>query len=847
MTDKAHSLVNEGSRHAIHDLTYANASDRIAGINEGKGYNPPPSNKLWHIAKQDDDDSLWMIVDVSPLTWKQIPTGVAGTPNLDDGYDNFGVNPSTVVVDAAEGQGTTLKYDLNSASVDRYFEVDTANGKDATVNGGTTYYTGFRVVNGADSAGYFRNATNALDFVGALNDSTLSLSNSLIWDIENVQKFDSKTGSQNLREDITSDYFYFKGADVASVTGLTAASGVQSFLTVNAPINQSGTAGYNALLVDVDVNAEGSGEKNLIKADYGGAIRFRVDSTGAIVSRSSTADGSTDLIRLADSAAATQFRVDSDGNTRIGIGTPGIATGAGDLYVTGKGEFDDTVEFASLTRVVDDASFALGTSNDVRILYNTVQTPDSLFLGVSADSNAMIIAQVADRSYDFAHALQTNPTLFIQSANQSLTEWLSLAHDQTYARLNTGTGAVCIGTGTPGVATGVGDLYVTDAIECDGNLTVGTDIVQVGNHFSSDTDATFGHQDSSNYGAVRWRATAQTPDTTLWMTGIVSNAIVVCEYDDRSFDFAHALQTNPTLFGHSANQSTTEWWSLTHDQTYARLNTGTGAVCIGTSSPAVAIGLGDLFVTGELELNDSIYMKNDRSLVLGTTDQARIIYGTGQNPDGIVFGVGASNNSLILAQVADIAFNFAHSLQTNPTLFGHSANQSTTEWWSLTHDQTDAVLASGAGALSLAPASGVIKYPDAGQTLYDISPASNQTATGDTTSETLFANNFGFGNALYQKSDGEWADADADAISTMPCRALALESGTGTKLVLRRGWIRDDAWSWTPGAPVYISTTGGGLTQTKPSGTGDQVQIVGYAETADILDFNPSTVIVEVA
>jgi hypothetical protein len=142
---------------------------------------------------------------------------------------------------------------------------------------------------------------------------------------------------------------------------------------------------------------------------------------------------------------------------------------------------------------------------------------------------------------------------------------------------------------------------------------------------------------------------------------------------------------------------------------------------------------------------------------------------------------------------------------------------------------------------------GSITLNDAAQTLYDVAPASDHTATGDTVSATVDTNASGFAAALYQASDGNWDEADADAIATMPCRALALETGTGTKLILRRGWIRDDSWAWTPGAPVYVSTTTGGLTQTKPSGTGDQVQIVGYAETADILDFNPSTVIVEVA
>lgn len=75
-------------------------------------------------------------------------------------------------------------------------------------------------------------------------------------------------------------------------------------------------------------------------------------------------------------------------------------------------------------------------------------------------------------------------------------------------------------------------------------------------------------------------ATADTPDTTLFAVGTDSEAIVICQKGDIGFDFAHADQTNPTIFGHSANQSTTEWWSLTHDATNGVLDVGTGVVSI---------------------------------------------------------------------------------------------------------------------------------------------------------------------------------------------------------------------------------------------------------------------------
>lgn len=75
--------------------------------------------------------------------------------------------------------------------------------------------------------------------------------------------------------------------------------------------------------------------------------------------------------------------------------------------------------------------------------------------------------------------------------------------------------------------------------------------------------------------ALSWR-TEDTPDTTKLLVGNLSNAIVVTEFADVSFDFAHPLQTNPTLFIHSANQNTSQFLGLSHDGSYARLNSGTG-------------------------------------------------------------------------------------------------------------------------------------------------------------------------------------------------------------------------------------------------------------------------------
>ncbi len=127
-------------------------------------------------------------------------------------------------------------------------------------------------------------------------------------------------------------------------------------------------------------------------------------------------------------------------------------------------------------------------------------------------------------------------------------------------------------------------------------------------------------------------------------------------------------------------------------------------------------------------------------------------------------------------------------------------------------------------------------------------PTGDLTTSGIIVSATVDTNSVGVGATLYMAADGNFDQTDADSASTMPCRALAAESGTGTKKVLLQGFLRKNAWNWTVGGDLYISTTSGTLTQTPPSGSGDQVQKVGFAWTADIIYFNPGDyTIVEVA
>lgn len=90
-------------------------------------------------------------------------------------------------------------------------------------------------------------------------------------------------------------------------------------------------------------------------------------------------------------------------------------------------------------------------------------------------------------------------------------------------------------------------------------------------------------------------------------------------------------------------------------------------------------------------------------------------------------------------------------------------------------------------------------------------------------------------DGVYLDSSGTWQLADANGTGTFPARGLAVAgySSGNAAVVLEDGVARNDAWTWTVGGTVYLSTTAGGLTQSAPATSGDKVQIVGYALTAD--------------
>ncbi len=99
-----------------------------------------------------------------------------------------------------------------------------------------------------------------------------------------------------------------------------------------------------------------------------------------------------------------------------------------------------------------------------------------------------------------------------------------------------------------------------------------------------------------------------------------------------------------------------------------------------------------------------------------------------------------------------------------------------------------------------------------------------------------------FGNPCYINANGFMALADANAAGLYPAVGLALAtiaSAASGKFLLH-GIARNDAWNWTPGAVLYLSTTAGVITTTQPAATDNVIQVLGVATHADRIYFHPS-------
>lgn len=217
----------------------------------------------------------------------------------------------------------------------------------------------------------------------------------------------------------------------------------------------------------------------------GGGTSLPVADTQTIVSGSSDA---TKLLR---------FEVDgfTTGTTRVVTFTNADQTvaciGCTQTF-TAANTFSSTVSLNATTNVGGTVTVGAGGAADNGIVELTASTPDTGGLVTGTTSNHWVIAERADASFDFAHALTTHPTLFVHSTNQSTTEFTGYS----YLGPNPSRNTVTVNGATTFAVT---SAYIV--LECTGAETINTitggltgTVLHIEN---SDTECTIADDDSA--------------------------------------------------------------------------------------------------------------------------------------------------------------------------------------------------------------------------------------------------------------------------------------------------------------------------------------------------------------
>jgi hypothetical protein len=326
------------------------------------------------------------------------------------------------------------------------------------------------------------------------------------------------------------------------------------------------------------------------------------------------------------------------------------------MLTVGRSYFTDYAEFASnnYNRGVIGVASSAVAFDGAGLTWVAANTPDAPQMLTGTTSNSWHLSDYGDRLFDFQNGpcgavACADPTFIIHSHNQSTSQYLALSHNGSTAQINT----------TAGLYFNASTAYF--------NLTSGSGGIQLAGAANGLWNGT------SNWLVGPTGYQTQTTGLGLWPG--TANYALLAEYGDQGFNFAHAAATDPTLFIHSHNQSTTQYGSLQHDGTNFRIGTGTGSIfLIGNVWDG---GAGNYFGSPNASTTGLAFMPEQSSLT----------------PDSGILLTGTTANSVHVAEFGDNSFDFQNgpcgtSACTDPSLIVHSHNQATNQWISVSHNGT---------------------------------------------------------------------------------------------------------------------------------------------------------------
>ena len=270
----------------------------------------------------------------------------------------------------------------------------------------------------------------------------------------------NQSGTSLTFGNITADYFVGDGSGLTGISvGVNGTSVNVSDLTVvgDASVGGNVTASYflgdGSALTGVGTNMSNTVENNLNdNLDFVETYNL----TDVVSVRFQNSSGA-----LLNSPAGLYLRVGDAGTTGHSLAANDDLLVSGKLEVDGVSFFDSLATLAAGALFNDDQTALFGSGSDASFEYDTAQTPDTLVVGVSADSRGITIIEKADSATDFARPLEVNPTVWLM-ASSGTANWLGMQHDQTDAVFASGNGSVKINPADGSPVVSQGDLVVGD-------------------------------------------------------------------------------------------------------------------------------------------------------------------------------------------------------------------------------------------------------------------------------------------------------------------------------------------------------------------------------------------------
>lgn len=223
-----------------------------------------------------------------------------------------------------------------------------------------------------------------------------------------------------------------------------------------------------------------------------------------------------------------------------------------------------------------------GNSTDGGIQWNTTQTPDTVIFATDPTSNHIVIAEAADRTFDFAHAAATDPALFIHSHNQSTSEWGSLSHNGTSFDL--------------GMGSNNGIRFLTNGTA---RGQISSTQLQIGSGIGlswSDSNAAVGNPLVSSVGVGVAKALTESTDTgfvriAVTQGGSAGGYIVYNVSAGDGTDFQTRSGILPFAIVNKADTETVTLGTVTTATEVAALSTGTLTVAFTTATATNAVDI----------------------------------------------------------------------------------------------------------------------------------------------------------------------------------------------------------------------------------------------------------------